>query len=363
MELRQVITRSSTGRKLSRTPDDRRLDLDSGRRTDQNLLVILERDVGMFSLFIQVINTLRLIEEHNLEYVPVVLFGRGCIYFHDNGNMGKRSVWEYYFEPLVSGYSEEILLDALGSEPFDIIESIRRTKERERGLVEFPQDIHLLPPLTDEDKRNYAQVQSTDRFSQCGWTESFLPVIDGKRLSRSSDLAAERLIAKQYIKFRPHVAHAIENFYARHLDGYYVVGVHVRGTDGNSAPARGVEIPFRKYFTEIEREIETAGRENCRVLVATDEQNFIDLFVEKFGDVVVFFDAVRKTDEDEIFGTGPTGQCVPAYITKSQDKAVRNGADVVIEYGLLCKAHTLIHNGSSISEAAKYSVERSARVF
>jgi len=348
---------------LSDTSDDVRFDVDKvGRRTDQKLLVILERDVGLFSLFIQVVNTLRLIEEHNLEYIPVALFGRGCIYFHENGYMGKRSVWESYFEPLVPGYGEEVLLDALGSDPFDIIESVRRTKERERGLIEFPQDIHLLPPLTDEDKRNFARVQSTDRFSQCVWTENFLPVINGKRLSKSSDLAADRRIAKQHIRFRPHIAQAIDNFHARHLDGYFVIGVHVRGTDGHSAPASGVEIPFDKYFAEIEPEIETAGRENCRVFLATDEQNFIDFFVEKFGDILVFFDAVRKTDNDEVFGTGPTGQVLPAYITKSQDVAVRNGADVVIEYGLLCKSHILIHNVSSISEAARFSVERSVQV-
>jgi len=99
------------------------------------------------------------------------------------------------------------------------------------------------------------------------------------------------------------------------------------------------------------------------VLVATDEQNFIDLFVEKFGDVVVYFDAIRKTDEDEVFGRGPTGQTLPAYITKSQDVAVRNGADVVIEFGLLCKAQILIHNVSSISEAARYYVGKSVQIF
>jgi hypothetical protein len=363
IELRKVTTKFSADRKLFHIHDGTNSDLaKASLRASQNLLVILERDVGFFSLFIQVVNTLRLLEEGNLGYIPIALFGSGCIYFHENGHMGKRSVWEYYFEPLVPGKGEEVVLDALGSDPFGKIESIRRAKERERGLVEFPQDINLLPPLTKKDKRNLAQVQSTDTFAQCVWTENFLPVIDGKHLSPSYDLAEGRLVIERYIRFRPYIADAIEVFFVQYLAAYYVIGVHVRGTDGHSAPARGVEIPFCKYFVEIEREIETAGRENCRVFLATDEQNFINLFVERFGDVVVFYDALRKTDNDEIFGVGPTGQVLPAYITKSQDIAVRNGADVVIEYGLLCKAHMLIHNKSSISHAVKYNVERYIQV-
>lgn len=329
---------------------------------EKDLLVILERDVGMFSLFIQVVNTLRLIGEQNLDYIPIVLFGSGCVYFHGNGYMEKRSVWEYYFEPVFPGYGEECILNELGPKPFDIIESMRKRKERERGLVEFPQDIHLLPPQSADDHHNYAQVMSSDWLSQCVWTENFMPVIDGRQLGQSSVSIPERQIVQRYIRFRPHIARAIDDFHARYLAGHYVIGVHIRGTDGNRSPARGFEISFERYFAAIEREFEAAGRENCRVFIATDEQKFVDLFIEKFGDLVVSFDTIRKTEGDEVFGKGPTGQVLPAYITKNQDVAVRNGRDVVIEYGLLCKSQTLIHNFSSISDAAKYSVARSVDV-
>lgn len=329
---------------------------------DSRLLVILERDVGMFSLFHQVVNTLRLIEEHNLDYVPIVLFGAGCIYFHDKGFMGRRSAWEYYFEPVSPGYGENHILDELGPKPFDIIESMRKWQERERGKVEFPQDLHLLPPETVDDVRNYARVLSSQSLSRSVWREAFDPVINDRRIDRSSVSIQPTQIVDRYIRYRPHIAQAIDDFHARHLAGHHVIGVHIRGTDGNRSPARGFDISFDRYFSAIEREIEAAGRENCRVFVATDEQNFIDLFVEKYGDLIVSFDSIRKTDDDMVFGKGPTGQILPAYITKSQDVAVTNGRDVVIEYGLLCKSQTFIHNYSSISDAVRYSVPRSVDV-
>jgi hypothetical protein len=254
-------------------------------------------------------------------------------------------------------------LDTLGRGAFEKIESVRKKLERERGLIEFPNDIHLLPPFTAEDKRNFDLVQSINRFSKCIWTENFLPVIEGKGLNQAVDAASATRMVNRYVRFQPHIANAIDSFYKQHLDGYHVIGVHVRGTDGFSAPARGVNIPFQGYFTEIERELETVGREKCRIFIASDEENFITIFKERFGDIVVVYDAIRKTDDDDIFGKGPTGQVLPAFITKSQDIAVRNGADVVIEYGLLCRTQIFFHNISSVSTAVNYSVQRAVRIY
>ena len=40
----------------------------------QKFVVILERDVGLFSLFGQVLNTLQVLDEHDFDYIPVVIF-------------------------------------------------------------------------------------------------------------------------------------------------------------------------------------------------------------------------------------------------------------------------------------------------
>ncbi|MCP5119611.1 MAG: hypothetical protein GY953_53105, partial [bacterium] len=65
----------------------------------RRLLVICERDVGLFSLIQQVIaNVPRAVAE---DRIPVVYFGKNCSYYTPSGYRGRDTVWEYYFEPLV----------------------------------------------------------------------------------------------------------------------------------------------------------------------------------------------------------------------------------------------------------------------
>jgi len=240
---------------------------------------------------------------------------------------------------------------------------MRKALEHARGMRDFPQDIHLVAPLTVGDRANLEYVKTLDPLSNCVSTESYLPNIDGKAASLSQmPREAGSDFVRRYIRFRPHIARKIFDFFEVKLRGYYVIGVHVRGTDGHSAPARGVDIPFDAYFSEIENKFAEVGRDRCRVFIATDEQNFISLFEDRFGEDVVYYDAIRKVDGDGIFGKGPTGQVLPAYITKDRDIAAKNGDDVVVEYGLLCSSDLFLHNESSISTAVRFSVPNSVRL-
>src|SRR5215213_9022859 len=66
------------------------------------LHVITERDVGLFSLVQQVIaNIPWALAEHR---TPVVHFGNGTCYWTPAGHHGRRTVWEYYFEPVAPAH-------------------------------------------------------------------------------------------------------------------------------------------------------------------------------------------------------------------------------------------------------------------
>jgi hypothetical protein len=66
------------------------------------LHIVTERDVGLFSLIQQVIaNISWAVADHR---IPVVHFGNDTCYWTPNGYRGRRTVWEYYFEPVVPGY-------------------------------------------------------------------------------------------------------------------------------------------------------------------------------------------------------------------------------------------------------------------
>ena len=191
----------------------------------------------------------------------------------------------------------------------------------------------------------------------------FFQRVDGRKFdqSASSDDKYADLV-RRYIRPRPHIQQKVAKLFDAQLYGYYVIGVHVRGTDGHSSPSRGVEIPFDKYFFEIEQIFASFGRDACRVLLATDEQDIISRFEDRFDRELVYYNAVRKVDDDKIFGVGPTGQVMPGYITKGGTTAIKNGEDAVVEYALLCKSHFLIHNVSSLSFMARYSVQNSIHV-
>ena len=64
--------------------------------------VICERDVGLFSLIQQVISNIPWAVKENR--IPIVYFGDNTCYWTPHGYRGRQTVWEYYFEPVVTEY-------------------------------------------------------------------------------------------------------------------------------------------------------------------------------------------------------------------------------------------------------------------
>jgi len=52
------------------------------------MMIIRERDVGLFSMFWQVLNTLYQLHIHQIDRIPVVILGEGLIYYHPEGHNG-----------------------------------------------------------------------------------------------------------------------------------------------------------------------------------------------------------------------------------------------------------------------------------
>ena len=78
------------------------------KASKQKFLIIIERDVGLFSLIHQVINSLYLAQEHQL--IPICYFTSACCYYVPEGYHNNHTVWEYYFEPLDAMFDEQTLL-------------------------------------------------------------------------------------------------------------------------------------------------------------------------------------------------------------------------------------------------------------
>ncbi len=297
------------------------VDRDPGR-----LHVISERDVGLFSLLQQVIANIpwALAEGR----VPIVDFGSRTCYWTPNGHRGRRTVWEYYFDPLVA------------------------THPADRVPGEVRAQISAEPPSPFEV--GYAAAR--DSFVSCHFGDH--ADLHGAALTIPYEWAdpddglrrqAKELLDR-YVRPRPHIQGVVQRFVATHMAGHHVIGVHARGTDAVSSNEvrlhRQGSLVLDRYVAEIQRRLDVTP--TAKVLVASDDESSVTFLRRAFPRRVITYDSVRHRG-GEAAGHGPTGWLMPAYIAGDRDLAARNGEEAVIEYLLLSHCDDLVHNGSSLA--------------
>jgi hypothetical protein len=176
----------------------------------------------------------------------------------------------------------------------------------------------------------------------------------GDQLRRQAKAVIDR-----FIRPRSYILREAGDFFARHLAGHPLIGVHARGTDATSKNEprafRQGSLVLSRYVAEIERLLESLP--DARIVVASDEQSSLDHLTRSFSDRVVAYDSVRHQG-GEAAGQGPTGWIMPAYIAGDRDRAARNGEDAIIEYLLLSQCDHLVHNGSSLARTVLLNAPR-----
>ena len=299
------------------------------------LHIVSERDVGLFSLVQQVIaNIPWAVAEHR---VPVVHFGNDTCYWTPNGHRGRRTVWEYYFEPVVRGYSASSI-----PEPVRALLSVDRPSPHEVGYLA---DRHAFVSNHFGDHPYLSGVALPIPYQ---WDDP------DDTLRREA-----KIIVDGFIRPRAYILQKVDDFFATYLAGHPLIGVHARGTDATSSQElrtfRQGSLVLSRYVAEIERLLDVQPR--ARIFVATDEQASLDHLTKAFGRRVVAYESVRHRG-GEAAGQGPTGWIMPAYIAGDRDVAARNGEDAVIEYLLLSRCHYLVHNGSSLARTVLLNAPR-----
>jgi len=130
----------------------------------------------------------------------------------------------------------------------------------------------------------------------------------------------------------------------------FVVGVHYRGTDsvhsvfGAVSDLRVTRTPYERYADEVRRVLADAAPRVYRVLVASDERDFVEFARREFGDANVVFLA----DAPRVQAGGP-----PIHFDRSL--AVSNyqkGKAGLIDCLLLAASSYLIKGRSNLSDAS-----------
>lgn len=298
-----------------------------------NLHIICERDAGLFSLIQQVIGNIpwALCEGR----IPIVYFGSKTAYWTPRGYHGKDTVWEYYFEPLVPTHP-------VASIPQPI---------RDRIASKHPSPFEV---GYFADAGVFVSSHFGDHHDLRGRTLPIPYLWDDPGTTLRLQV---RAIIEQYIRPRDYVLAKVDRFYREHLEGHYVLGVHVRGTDATSKqeirPHRQGSLALSRYVAEIDRLLR--AEPTAKILVATDAEASLAYLTAHYGPRVVTYDSLRH-QSGEAAGVGPTGWIMPAYIAGDRDRAARNGEEALIEFLLLSRCQYLIHNASSLARTVLLNV-------
>jgi hypothetical protein len=104
-----------------------------------------------------------------------------------------------------------------------------------------------------------------------------------------------RETVKKYLKIKPQIQAKADEFYRRNLEGRYVLGIHMRGTDLHYAPP--VSPP--EYYPVIDEEI--AIHPDLKIFLATDQVQYLDAVKQRYGERVASYECMRSDDERAIF--------------------------------------------------------------
>jgi hypothetical protein len=260
--------------------------------------------------------------------VPIAYFGSGTCYWTPAGYRGKDTVWEYYFEPL----------------------------DRRFPSTRIPEPIkaHIANHRPAPDEVGYFAGERAFVSSHFGDH----PLLAGAtlRIPFEWDDPCDALrrqakaVLDRFVRPRAYILEKVRDFFARHMAGRYLIGVHARGTDATSKeelrPFRRGSLSMARYCDEIDRVL--GCRPDAKLFVASDEHSSVRHLAEAFPGRVIAYDSIRH-ENGEPAGRGPTGWIMPAYIAGDRNVAARNGEDAIVEYLLLSQCNYLFHNGSSLA--------------
>ena len=301
--------------------------------------IITERDVGLASLFFQVINALNRCEKEELG-TPIVYFKNQCVYYNPQGHQNKDNVWEYYFRPVDETADTLMISDKNKSEIENAYQSTEPKKLYNSRFVKLSDGNKMCSHYGDR-KMGHTMIVPPH----------LIPEVyeDGHRENANA-------IINKYFKPRMQLNDKINNFFAENLaNANKVLGVHIRGTDAlvNNAERWRKTFDIQNYINCIRIFINKYGDEG-KVFVASDDAKLFNIVKNEFNDAIVEYDTFRLEEQDVGYsGDNTKGNAMmPTYLCEDGAKAAQNGEDAIAEMYLLSKCDYLLHNASGFAHVA-----------
>ena len=143
------------------------------------------------------------------------------------------------------------------------------------------------------------------------------------------------------IKIKEDIVAKANLFLEKNLKNKKFMAVHYRGTDVQKTisgyPGIFKKASIQSYFSEIDHALD---RGYDSIFVATDEENILNIFLEKYGGRVIFYPSKKSIN----------GQA----IHKSENDRRQNGEDVIVEVLVMSMASFLLYGCSNVPTVVKY---------
>lgn len=235
-------------------------------------------DGGLFFIMDHVVGNLRFYDPIAKKFTGIeVNFGERGLYYEE---MRGPNFWNYYFEPIKIG------------------------KVGKKGTLIFD------------------MLTTNNRYAEFVDTVSRLEVFK---------------IAEKYVHPLPEIQEAIDTFIENHFEGYYILGVHYRGTDKST---EAHPISHEEMLTLIEAHL-ASSPPHSRLFIATDDGIFLKRAIELFGDRVLYQEGAERSFDN-----------LPVHI--GSKTPYTQGKEAIIDCFLLSKTNFLLRCCSNLSRWSCY---------
>jgi hypothetical protein len=200
------------------------------------------------------------------------------------------------------------------------------------------------------------EVHLTKPLSKYGRYGGFCDVVNGATpylypMTYGVSRAELHRLLRTHVHVRTEMLGEVDRIVANAFTpGAFVVGVHYRGTDSTHSlfglvnDYRTGRVPYEVYADEVRHVIDRAAPSDVRVLVATDEVDFLEFMRREFGDARI----VCLADAPRVRAGGAAVHFDRTLPVSNYDK----GKAGVIDCLLLSATNYLIKGRSNLSDAS-----------
>jgi len=142
------------------------------------------------------------------------------------------------------------------------------------------------------------------------------------------------IIYKKYVKYNKTTQRIVDNF-VKKLDGYSILGVHIRKTDKYNEDPESYPIEDQDVLNVVNKTLSEGTYD--KIYLATDDQDTYNLFLKEYGDLLIPTTRIRGAGHNSVH-----------HHMKNQSGYIK-GLDAILDMEALSRTKFLVRCTSNLS--------------